>query len=146
MFSEWVAVTLQKTVGGRGPAACLSWVLSHFLRVTHCPPPLLTSSLQATEKAGPRQREGGHRTRKSRDKQILRESKQVLGLWLLEALDLTALPLTLSFSRIFPGKRVNKLLCCFGQLGLASCYLPLSEFWWIHTGSYSPNWSGHSNK
>lgn len=43
--------------------------------------------------------------------------------WLPEPSDLISLPLTLSFCRIFPGIWVNKLLCCFGQLGLASCYL-----------------------
>lgn len=60
--------------------------------------------------------------------------------------DPMALPLTLSFSRSFPGERVNKLLCRSGQLGLASCYLPQRELWGIHLGSFSPNWSGDSNK
>ena len=141
-LSEWGAVTLQKPVGSRvvsAPSAPPS------LSVASSPPPLLPRACAASAHGTPPQRECKSWAESNRSGQPPGQSRsaQVSG---SRGWDPTALPLTLNFSRSFPGEQVNKLLCRFGQLGLASCYLPQRELWWIRLGSFSPNWSGDSNK
>lgn len=129
-LSRWV-VRLQKTVGSSSSAVHLSAFPppSGNIQFSYPSPTLARPELQvpmflAIKRKQVPGRRGGHCVRGSRNRQTLGLSRRVPDLWFPEALDPTALPLTLSFSRIFPGKRVNKPLCCFGELGLASCDLP----------------------
>lgn len=112
---------MQKPVGGRGclPSTPPSPSVASF------PPPLPFRPVLSTSKVLGRKQEAA--VQRETEAGGLQDSHGAPRSPAPGDRDLTAFPLSLSLSRSFPGEQVNKLLCGFGQLGLASCDSPQRE-------------------
>lgn len=126
-LSMWLSCCRRQWAAG---ALLSARVVPHLPLVTCCPP-APSPTLSRLELQVPRflalktkqawgRRGGDHVVRRSRNKQTLRSSRSAPDLWFPEALDPTALPLTLSFSR---SSQVNESINSFVAL-VSLAWLP----------------------